>query len=186
MSVESAGLLVYRTATGEGARREAGASADLEVLLAHMGGPFWVRRERAWSLPKGVVEPGESPHDAALREFAEELGFAPPTPVRPDEPLGSVRQAGGKTVHAWAREGAVDAVRLGSDESAGTGPGTAPGTGSGTPVSGATATVVWPPRSGRTIEVPEVDRIAWVPLGRAHELVVAAQTAFLERLAAAR
>ncbi len=160
MGVRSAGLVVYRQ-DDDGVR----------VLLAHMGGPFWARRERAWSIPKGVVEPGEEPHHAALREYAEELGFAPPESVRADEPLGEVRQSGGKTVQAWAREGTVDVDTLvGSDETG------------GTTVTGATATIPWPPRSGRTLEVPEVDRVGWVGLDVARRLVVAAQEAFLNRL----
>lgn len=159
MGVRSAGLLVYRV-----------ADDGVEVLLAHMGGPFWSRRERAWSVPKGVVEPDEEPHDAALREYTEELGFPPPEPEHDDEPLGEVRQSGGKTVLAWARRGQVDVDRVGPD-----------GAG-GTPVTGATATIPWPPRSGRTLEVPEVDRAGWVRLDDARALVVAAQETFLDRL----
>ena len=163
MGVRSAGLLVHRLDDG-----------CLEVLLAHMGGPFWARRDRAWSIPKGVIEPGEDPHAAALREYAEELGSPPPPPEHDDEPLGEVRQAGGKTVVAWARRGEVDVARGARD-----------GHG-GTPVSGATATITWPPRSGRTIEVPEVDRVGWVRLDDARRLVVAAQEALLDRLVALR
>ncbi len=160
MGARSAGLVVYRR-DDDGVR----------VLLAHMGGPFWARRERAWSIPKGVIEPGEEPHDAALREYAEELGFAPPEPLRADEPLGEVRQSGGKIVEAWAREGVVEVdALLGSDEAG------------GSTVTGATATIPWPPRSGRTLVVPEVDRVAWVGLDDARRLVVAAQEAFLDRL----
>ena len=164
MGVRSAGLLVYRV-DDEG----------IEVLLAHMGGPFWARRERAWSIPKGVIEPDEEPHAAALREYTEELGFPPPEPEQDDEPLGDVRQSGGKTVLAWARHAAdlhVDVGPVGPD-----------GTG-GTPVSGATATIPWPPRSGRMLEVPEVDRVGWVRLDDARALVVAAQETFLDRLSA--
>lgn len=92
MATTSAGLLLHRTAAG-----------GRQVLLAHMGGPLWTRRERAWTVPKGVVEPGEDPHAAAVREFTEELGFPPPAGDAPDEPLGQVRQSGGKVVLAWAR-----------------------------------------------------------------------------------
>jgi len=186
MAAVSAGLLLYRVVTGEPGRDASderapgtGPGSGTHVLLAHMGGPFWARRERAWSVPKGLVEPDEEPRAAAAREFTEELGFAPPAPRRDDEPLGVVRQSGGKQVHAWAREVAPDEPL---------GPGLdvavvdASGAG-GTPVTGNTATVPWPPRSGRTLEVPEVDRVAWVPLDDARGLVAAAQEGFLDRLA---
>lgn len=147
----SAALLLHR-------RGEAG----VEVLVGHMGGPFWARRDAgAWTVPKGEPEPGEELHAAALREFAEELGVAPPP--GPDLPLGAVRQRAGKTVHAWAREGDLDlaAVRPGTFEAE------------------------WPPRSGRRATFPELDRVAWLPLARARELVVPAQAELLDRLAAA-
>src|SRR5919107_3611130 len=92
----SAGLLLYRRAPG------------LEVLIGHMGGPFWARKdEAAWSIPKGEYGPGEEPFAVALREFEEELG----TPVPADDflPLGEVKQAGGKVLTAWAAEGDLDA-----------------------------------------------------------------------------
>ncbi|UJP39990.1 NUDIX domain-containing protein [Cellulomonas palmilytica] len=181
MAPVSAGLLLYRlvapasdaaAGTGSAAR---GRTRAVEVLLAHMGGPFWARRERAWTVPKGLVEPDEDPHAAALREFAEELGFAPPAPLRDDEPLGEVRQSGGKRVHAWAREGDVDVATL-------VGPPGAPDVDGGTPVTSNLVTVEWPPRSGRTLEVPEIDRVAWVRLDDARGLVVAAQEGLLDRI----
>lgn len=151
MGTTSAGLLLFRRAPD-----------GLEVLLAHMGGPLWARRDAgAWTIPKGEPEPGEDLHAAALREFAEELGSAPPP--GPDVALGAVRQKGGKTVHAWAREGDLDADAV---------------------VSG-TFDLEWPPRSGRTQAFPEVDRAAWLPLARARELVISAQAELLDRLAAA-
>lgn len=147
----SAGLLLYRR-TGGG----------LEVLVAHMGGPLWARRDAgAWTVPKGEPEPGEDLHDAAVREFTEELGLAPPPGV--DLLLGEVRQKGGKVVHAWAREGDLDVDLV------------VPGT----------FEMEWPPRSGRRQTFPEVDRAAWLPLDRARALVVAAQAEILDRLAAA-
>jgi predicted NUDIX family NTP pyrophosphohydrolase len=157
----SAGLLLHRP--GEGGR--------VEVLLARMGGPLWARRERAWTVPKGLVEAGEDPHAAALREFAEELGVAAPATDEPDLGLGHVRQSGGKVVHAWARAADldVDALRWRDDEGRWL-------------VS--TAVIPWPPRSGRTLEVPEVDRAQWFTLDEARPLVVAAQTELLDRLAA--
>src|SRR5438552_12650249 len=93
MTVESAGLVLYRVRDGK-----------TEVLLVHPGGPFWKRRdEGAWSIPKGEMGPGESRLDVARREFQEELGV--PLPEGEVLPLGSVRQAGGKVVHAWAAPG---------------------------------------------------------------------------------
>jgi len=151
MGRTSAGLLLYRRAPD-----------GVEVLVAHMGGPLWAGRDAgAWTLPKGEPEPGEDLHAAAVREFTEELGTPPPAGT--DVPLGAVRQKGGKTVHAWAREGDLDTAAV---------------------VSG-TFEIQWPPRSGRRQVFPEVDRAAWVPLGAARELVVAAQAELLDRLAAA-
>ena len=129
-----------------------------EVLLGHMGGPFWAKRDRAWTLPKGEIEPGEDPHAAALREFAEELGTPPPAPSTPDLDLGEIRQKAGKTVRAWARQGSFDAAAAVSN----------------------TVEIEWPPRSGRRIEVPELDRADWLGLDDARGLIVAAQA---ERLA---
>src|ERR1041385_2344721 len=91
----SAGLLLFRRTSG-----------PLEIFLAHPGGPFWARRDvGAWTIPKGSVEPNEGVLDAACREFLEETGV---TPHGPYVPLGSIRQKGGKIVHAWAWEGDAD------------------------------------------------------------------------------
>ncbi|MEU5099260.1 NUDIX domain-containing protein [Streptomyces sp. NPDC020996] len=146
----SAGLLLYRR-TGEG----------LEVLLGHMGGPFFARRDAgAWTVPKGEYEPGEeSAREAARREFQEELGLPPPDGEA--VPLGEVRQSGGKVVTAWAVEADLDPATV------------VPGT----------FRMEWPPRSGRLEEFPELDRVAWFALERAREVIVRAQTAFLDRLA---
>ncbi|SHF73559.1 Predicted NTP pyrophosphohydrolase, NUDIX family [Jatrophihabitans endophyticus] len=148
----SAGLLLWRRTTG-----------THEVLVAHPGGPLWARRdERAWTIPKGeyvASGPGaEAPLDAARREFAEELGS--PAPPGEPFPLGEVRQRNGKVVVAWAVEGEFDV----------------------TTVSSNTFEMEWPPRSGRRQEFPEIDRAAWVDLETAGVRLVAAQTAFLERL----
>ncbi|MFE4420486.1 NUDIX domain-containing protein [Streptomyces sp. NPDC056817] len=145
----SAGLLLYRR-SGDG----------LEVLLGHMGGPFFARREAgAWTVPKGEYDPEEPAWEAARREFREELGLPPPDGEA--VPLGEVRQTNGKTVTAWAIEGDLDPADI------------VPGT----------FTMEWPPRSGRTQEFPELDRVAWLGLDRAREVIVTAQTAFLDRLA---
>lgn len=144
----SAGILLWRR-----------AGASIEVLVGHMGGPLWARKDaRAWTIPKGEYDGTESPEAAARREFEEELGL----PVPADElvPLGDVRQSGGKVVTVWAGEGDldVDAVRPG------------------------TFTMVWPPRSGRVQEFPELDRVAWLAPEDARERLVAAQVVFLDRL----
>ncbi|MEW2074808.1 NUDIX domain-containing protein [Streptomyces sp. NPDC012403] len=145
----SAGLLLFRH-TGQG----------LEVLLGHMGGPFFARRESgAWTVPKGEYDPGEPAWEAARREFREELGLPPPDGEA--LPLGEVRQSGGKTVTAWAVEADLDPAAV------------VPGT----------FAMEWPPRSGRVQEFPELDRVAWFPLERAREVIVGAQAAFLDRLA---
>ncbi|MBD0843594.1 MULTISPECIES: NUDIX domain-containing protein [unclassified Streptomyces] len=146
----SAGLLLFRR-TGDG----------VEVLLGHMGGPFFARREAgAWTVPKGEYEPGtESAWDAARREFREELGVPPPEGEA--VPLGEVRQSGGKLVTVWAVEADLDPDSV------------TPGT----------FTLEWPPKSGRTQEFPELDRVAWFTPARAREVIVKAQGAFLDRLA---
>ncbi|QUC60377.1 NUDIX domain-containing protein [Streptomyces sp. A2-16] len=146
----SAGLLLYRH-TGDG----------LEVLLGHMGGPFFARRDAgAWTLPKGEYEPdSESAWDAARREFQEELGLAPPDGEA--VPLGEVRQTNGKVVTAWAIEADLDPAAV------------VPGVFS----------MEWPPKSGRTQEFPELDRVEWFGLDRARAVIVKAQAAFLDRLA---
>ncbi|MGW7043496.1 NUDIX domain-containing protein [Streptomyces avermitilis] len=145
----SAGLLLFRH-TDEG----------IEVLLGHMGGPFFARRDAgAWSVPKGEYEPDEPAWDAARREFQEELGLAPPDGQA--VPLGEVRQANGKIVTAWAIEADLDPATV------------VPGT----------FTMEWPPRSGRSQEFPELDRVEWFDLDRARAVIVPGQTGFLDRLA---
>jgi predicted NUDIX family NTP pyrophosphohydrolase len=148
----SAGLVLFRRRAGDGA---------LEVLLGHMGGPFWARKDAgAWSIPKGELDPGEEPLAAALREFAEELGHAPPD--GPVLELGEIRQKAGKRVIAFALEGDFDPDRI------------VPGT----------FELQWPPRSGRTQTFPEVDRVAWFDVETAAAKIVRGQAALLDRLAA--
>ena len=144
----SAGLLLFRR-----------AATGLEVLLVHPGGPLWARRDAgAWSIPKGEHAPGADPQAEARREFAEELGSAPPGPPWLD--LGSVRQKSGKVVRAWAVEGDLDAAAARS----------------------ATFEMEWPPRSGRRARFPEVDRAAWFDLAEARGRLLEAQRPFLDRL----
>lgn len=151
MPRRSAGLLPFRR-SGDG----------IEVLLGHMGGPLWARREAgAWTVLKGEVDDGEDPAAAAEREFVEETGLTPPP--GPRLPLGTVRQRGGKEVTAWAVEGDLDAAAA---------------------VSG-TFEMPWPPRSGRIQAFPEIDRFRWWPLQEARDVVVGAQAELLDRLAAA-
>ncbi|MFE1287142.1 NUDIX domain-containing protein [Streptomyces sp. NPDC058751] len=145
----SAGLLLFRH-TDHG----------VEVLIGHMGGPYFARRDAgAWTLPKGEYEPDEPAWDAARREFREELGLAPPDGEA--VALGEVTQANGKVVTAWAVEADLDPAAV------------VPGT----------FTMEWPPRSGRRQEFPELDRVEWMTPERARTLLVAAQTVFLDRLA---
>jgi predicted NUDIX family NTP pyrophosphohydrolase len=149
MPRRSAGLLLYRRAPG-GPR----------VLIAHMGGPFWARREEgAWSIPKGERPEGEDPLATARREFEEELG-APPPPGEPVE-LGEYRQSGGKRVMVFAQEGDFDASSIASNE----------------------VEVEWPPRSGRRVRFPEVDRAEWTDLATARARLVRGQVPALDDLA---
>ncbi|MFJ2112655.1 MULTISPECIES: NUDIX domain-containing protein [unclassified Streptomyces] len=144
----SAGLLVYRV-------RDSGP----EVLLGHMGGPFWAGRSTAaWSVPKGEYGPDETPEAAARREFREELGLLPPE--GPWIPLGESVQRSGKTVTVWAVEGDLDPERV------------VPGM----------FTMEWPRGSGVLREFPELDRVAWFPAADAVEPLVAGQRVFLGRL----
>lgn len=146
----SAGLLLWR--------RRGGA---VEVLLAHMGGPFWSGKDlAAWSIPKGLYDGDEEPLAAALREFAEELGLA--APVAPDAlvPLGELRQPSGKRLSAWAGEADLDPAAV------------VPGL----------FTMEWPPRSGKLAEFPEIDRVEWFPLEVARQKLVRGQTGFLDLL----
>jgi predicted NUDIX family NTP pyrophosphohydrolase len=145
----SCGLLLYR--------RDADA---LRVLIVHPGGPFWRHRDAGWwSLPKGAQAPGESAEATALREFEEELG----TPVAgPLQPLGRIRQRGGKWVEAFALEGDFDITTLASNA----------------------FECEWPPRSGKVQTYPEVDRAKWCTLQEARALLLPAQCEFLDRLPA--
>jgi len=144
----SAGLLLFR-------RRDTGT----EVLIGHMGGPFWQTRDAAaWSVPKGEYAPEEDPMAAARREFEEELGLPPP--VGEWLPLGETRTSGGKIVTVWALEGDLDAALV------------VPGT----------FTMEWPRGSGTVQEFPEIDRAEWLSTESARQKLVAGQQVFLDRL----
>lgn len=147
----SAGVLLFRR-----------SGSELEVLLGHMGGPFWARRDvGAWSVPKGELEPGEEPLAAARREFAEELGL--PVPDGELLALGDLTQKNGKVVTVWALAADLDPAAI------------VPGT----------FELQWPKGSGRVQQFPELDRVAWLSVQDARGRIVTAQQAFLDRLLAA-
>lgn len=149
MTVRSAGILLWRD-----------GDAGREVWIAHMGGPYWARtQERAWSIPKGLVDEGEEPLDAARREFTEEMGV--PAPDLDYVELGEYRYSSGKLLTVFAADGTgFDPAEVRSD----------------------TFELEWPPRSGRMQSFPEIDRAEWVPVDRARELLVAAQAPMLDAL----
>ena len=144
---QSAGLLLYR-------RRNAG----FEVFLGHPGGPLWNKKdEGAWSIPKGLIVPGETQLAAAKREFAEETGRCP---NGKSVPLGYAKQPGGKIVHVWALEGDFDPNNLRSNM----------------------FEMEWPPRSGKRQSFPELDRAAWFVIPEALRKILKGQAVFLARL----
>jgi predicted NUDIX family NTP pyrophosphohydrolase len=149
MAAQSAGLLLYRT-----------GPAGLEVLLGHLGGPFFARRDAgAWSIPKGEYDAAEEPLAAAHREFEEEFGSPAPSDAQLLE-LGSVRQRNGKLVTAWAIAADFDVTTLVSN----------------------TFELEWPPKSGRRQEFPEIDRAEWFDVASARTKMIAGQDALLDRL----
>ena len=135
---------------------------SIEVLIAHPGGPIWARRDTAaWSIPKGAPLDTESDMlVAARREFEEETGHTPPTGEPID--LGEVRMRSGKTVRAWAYEGNLDPSRMHSLE----------------------VEVEWPPKTGLTVVVPEIDRVVWARPAEARRRLNPAQAEFVDRLLA--
>jgi predicted NUDIX family NTP pyrophosphohydrolase len=133
---------------------------ELEVFLVHPGGPFWAKKDLgAWSLPKGEISDGEELLHAARREFTEETGFAIDGEFRPLDPL---KQSGGKVVHAWAIEGDCDPSQVRSN----------------------LFSLEWPPKSGKVLEFPEVDRAGWFTIPAARQRIIAAQSGFLDQLIA--
>jgi predicted NUDIX family NTP pyrophosphohydrolase len=131
----------------------------IEVFLVHPGGPYWSKKDLgAWSIPKGEYTDDEEPLTAAKREFLEETGF---TVDGEFVPLGSIRQTGGKVVSVWALEGNCDPEKLVSNF----------------------CQMEWPPRSGRKIDIPEVDRGDWFSLTEAQARILPSQSPMLARLA---
>lgn len=149
MAQTSAGILLYRL-----------LPSGRQVLLVHPGGPFWAKRdEAAWSVPKGLCEPGEDPEHAARREFQEETGAEISAALTS---LGAFRQPGGKTILVWAAEGDFEPATLKSN----------------------LFTMEWPPRSGRIAEFPEVDRADWFGLEEARRKLHKGQLPILDALRA--
>jgi predicted NUDIX family NTP pyrophosphohydrolase len=143
----SAGLLAFRHGD------------DVEVLLAHPGGPYWAKKDDgAWTIPKGLAEPGDDLLATALREFTEETSFIAAGEFTA---LAPVKQKSGKVVHAWAVEGEFDPAQFASN----------------------TFELEWPPRSGRRQHFPEIDRVAYFPLPTAMSKIVGYQKPFLDELA---
>ena len=151
MPKQSAGLLMFRLQHGQ-----------LEVFLAHMGGPFWATKDQgAWSIPKGEFPEGEEPLAAAQREFTEETGCRAEGPFIP---LTPITQRGGKRVYAWAVEGDCDPAQLRSN----------------------TFSIEWPPKSGKQQEFPEVDRAGWFTVPVALEKILTAQRELIVELVRTR
>lgn len=149
MPEHSAGILLYRRVPG------------LEVWIAHMGGPFWARKdEAAWSIPKGLIEDGEDALAAALREFGEETGEAPPRVEY--QPLGDFTYSSGKVISVFAAE---------SDFT--------------TEIHGNEFEIEWPPRSGRRQSFPEIDRAEWCDVELAERRLVKGQRPILSAIEAA-
>src|SRR2546423_12021979 len=142
----SAGILLFR-------RR-----AEVEVLLAHPGGRYWAKKDAgAWTIPKGLIDPGEELLAAAVREFTEETGFVARQPFIP---LAPVKQKSGKTVHAFVCEGDFDPEKLVCN----------------------TFEIEWPPRSGKRKSFPEIDRVEWLGFAAAREKILGYQRPFLDQL----
>jgi len=142
----SCGLLMYRV------------RQDLEVLLVHLGGPFWAKKDAgAWFIPKGEMEPGEDPLAAAQREFEEETGLRP---VGPFHGLGTIKHRSGKIVHAWAFRGDCDPSTIKSN----------------------TFSLEWPAKSGRFVQFPEVDRAQFFSVEEATARIHPAERELVKRL----
>jgi len=146
MAKASAGLLMFRT------------TRSLEVLLVHLGGPFWAKKDDgSWFIPKGEIAAGEEVFAAAQREFLEETGIESSAPFFE---LGTVKNKSGKTVTAWAFRGDCDPAKIRSN----------------------TFRMEWPPRSGKIAEFPEIDRAHFFSIEEARKKIHAAEAPFLDRL----
>jgi predicted NUDIX family NTP pyrophosphohydrolase len=153
-ATQSCGILLFRR-----------TPVGLQVLLAHPGGPYWQKQDYgSWSVPKGVAERGETPEAVAAREFAEETGSALLDVARDPGAalldLGEVTLRSGKVIHAWAVEGDLDPALARSNE----------------------IEIEWPPRTGRRMRIPEVDRVAWFGLPEARRRAHPVQAEFVDRL----
>jgi predicted NUDIX family NTP pyrophosphohydrolase len=145
----SAGLLAFR---------RVGA---IEVLLAHPGGPFWAKKDDgAWTVPKGIVEPGADLLATAQREFTEETNLSAVAAIGEFIPLRPVKQKSGKVVHVWAFEADFDLASFVSNM----------------------FEIEWPPKSGRRQNFPEVDRIAYFTLSAAKRKILGYQLPLLQEL----
>ena len=148
MTRRSAGIVLYRSANG-----------DIEVLLAHPGGPVWATRDAGvWTIPKGEIEEDEDPWAVALREFEEETGHTAPDGASIE--LGEITQKGGKVVVAWGLEGDLDPATAKSN----------------------TFPFQWPPKSGRYITIPEIDRVEWFTPDEARQRIKDTQIPLIDRL----
>lgn len=147
MAKESAGILVFRR------------KPNFQVLLGHPGGPYWKNKEEgAWSIPKGEIEAQEDPIETAKREFEEEIGFLPDGDYIE---LGSIKQKGGKVVHAWGVEYQIPDDFIFTPDY---------------------FEMEWPPNSGKTEQFPEIDRIEYFPPFEANKKINPAQREFISRL----
>jgi predicted NUDIX family NTP pyrophosphohydrolase len=145
----SAGVLLFRIDPND----------VVEVLIAHMGGPFWVKKDKGgWSIPKGEYVDGEDPLTVACREFHEELGQ--PVPATNFVDLGEVKQPSGKRLHVWAAEGSLDVSSVVSN----------------------TFKMEWPKGSDNIQEFPEIDKAEWFPVRLARKKLLKGHLAFLNRL----
>jgi predicted NUDIX family NTP pyrophosphohydrolase len=132
---------------------------ELQFLLVHPGGPFYVKKnEGVWSIPKGIADPNEKPEDAATREFQEETGIRPNPPFHS---LGSIKMKSGKIIHVWSFVGEWDEQTQ--------------------PIVSNTFDLEWPPKSGKFVATPEVDRAEWMNIEKAKTMIHPHQLPFLER-----
>jgi predicted NUDIX family NTP pyrophosphohydrolase len=147
MTVHSGGILLFRRPDGR-----------LQVMLVHPGGPYWENKDAgAWSIPKGLLEEGEGPLEAARREFAEETGFDAEGEFIG---LGELVQPSRKVVHAWALERDLDTTKIKSN----------------------IFSLEWPPKSGRVEDYPEIDAGQWFDIDEARKKIATGQLGFIDRL----